>query len=135
MALPDTSHFPKANPGPYERQMGEAISRLLDLFKGHVPDANSNACVAALIGTPDRWSAGHAVFDEVRRRLLTAKTGDPRAEQYTFEETCCQAVYNAKDPPDPFDASSAFFVAGFAFRLARRVGLPADAVVAALLGS
>src|SRR4051812_1347414 len=62
--------------------------------------------------TPDRWSAGHAVFDEVRHRLLGAMKAKDRARecQYGFEESCCQALYNATDPPDPFDPGSAFFV-------------------------
>ena len=55
-----------------------------------------------------------------------------REAQYTFEESCCQALYNASAPRDPFDPSSAFFVAPWAFGLARVVGVPIEAVVGAL---
>jgi hypothetical protein len=114
--------------------MGGFIAGLLRLFAGHVPDPESNARVAELAAAPDRWSAGHAVFDEVRRRQLAATKAEevPRRWQYHFEESCCQAMYNAVNPPDPFDPGSAFFVAPQALGLARVVGMPVEAVVAVL---
>jgi hypothetical protein len=114
--------------------MGGLIAGLLRLFAGHVPDPESNARVAELATAPDRWSAGHAVFDEVRRRLLAAMKAEdkPREWQHHFEESCCQAMYNATNPPDPFDPGSAFFIATQALGLARVVGVPAEAVVAVL---
>jgi hypothetical protein len=130
MAFPDINKFPESHPGPYERQMGGYIAGLLRVFAGCVPDAESNTCVAELAANPSRWSAGHAVFDEVRRRLLATMTDRMRSGQYYFEESCCQAVYNATEPPDPFDPSSAFFVVGQALGLARLVGVPLDAVAA-----
>jgi hypothetical protein len=134
VAFPDIYTFPERHPGPYERQMGDIISRVLRVFAGRVPDTESHARVADLVAAPARWSAGHAVFDEVRRRLLAAlKARDtPRQWQHHFEESCCQAVYNATDPPDPFDPGSAFFVAPQALGLARVVGVPVAEVVAAL---
>src|SRR5262249_54971921 len=97
-----------------------------------VLDAESHASVRELADTPNRWSAGHAVFDEVRRRLLaTIKTKDKSREcQYHFEESCCQAMYNATEPPDPFDASSAFFVVAQALGWARMVKVPLDQAAA-----
>jgi hypothetical protein len=134
MAFPDIHRFPESHPGPYERQMGRSIAALLRLFTGRVPDTESNARVLELGTETTRWSAGHAVFDEVRRRLLAAMSASdgPRVWQHHFEESCCQAVYNATDPPDPFDPSAAFFVAGQAIGLARAVGVPVVAVFAAL---
>jgi hypothetical protein len=134
VTFPDIHTFPESHPGPYERQMGGYIAGLLRVFVGRVPDAESNTRVLELATTPDRWSAGHAVFDEVRHRLLGAMNAEDRARecQYGFEESCCEALYNATDPTDPFDSGSAFFVAGQALGLARTVGVPVDAVVAVL---
>jgi hypothetical protein len=110
--------------------MGQTIAGLLRLFHGRVPDAESAARVAELAATPDRWSAGHAVFREVRRRCLAAVQAKDRARstQYGFEELCCKALYNATGPDDPFDPSSPFSVAGAAVRLARAVGVPVEEV-------
>jgi hypothetical protein len=110
VGFPDINKFPESYPGPYERQMGGYIVGILRVFAGSVPDAESNAAVLALAAAPDRWSAGHAVFDEVRHRLLATTRDKDKARvwQYSFEESCCQAMYNATEPPDPFDPSSAF---------------------------
>ena len=74
------------------------------------------------------------MFNEVRHRLLSAMDANDRSREYHhgFEESCCQALYNATDPPDPFDPGSAFYVAGQALGLARKVGVPVEAVVAVL---
>lgn len=134
MAFPDIHTFPKCHPGPYECQMGQVIARLLQLFNGRVRDAESYARIVELVASPPYWSAGHALFDEVRRRLLAAtKAKDMSREwQHHFEESCCKAVYNASDPHDPFDPGSAFFVVPQAFGLARALGIPDADVVAAL---
>jgi hypothetical protein len=107
MAFPELHGFPTTHPGPYERQMGGFIAALLRLFAGRVPDPESNTRLLELASDPARWSAGHAVFNEVRRRLLAAKKDKdrPREWQHHFEESCCQALYNATDPPDPFGPS------------------------------
>jgi len=134
VAFPDIRTFVKCQPGPYERRMGPVIVRLLRVFDGRVPDVESHARIVELVATPELWSAGHAVFDEVRRRLLAAmKTKDASREwQHHFEETCCQAVFNATDPREPFDPGSAFFVVPQAFGLARAVAVPVADVVSAL---
>jgi len=134
VSFPDIYAFPESATGPYERQMGACIAELLMLFRDRVLDSESNRHVHALAVTPGRWSAGHDVFDEVRRRLLVAQeAGDPRREaQYGFEETCCQAMFNATETNVPFDPSAAFFVAGMAVVLARSVGVPVTEVVAVL---
>lgn len=79
MAFPDIGTFPESDPGPYERQMGRMIAGLLAVFADRIPDSESNARVAELAGNPSRWSAGHAVFNEVRGRLLTAMATKERA--------------------------------------------------------
>jgi hypothetical protein len=134
--FPNIQKFQQSDPGPYERQMGRHIVDLLHLFAGRVPDAESYTCVLELAATPNHWSAGHAVFEEVRRLYLADMgRGDQlRCAQHIFEESCCQALYNAAVPPDPFDPSSAFFVAANALGLARLVGVPLD-VVASVFAS
>lgn len=134
MAFPEIHGFSKSHPGPYELQMGGSIAGLLRLFAGRAPDPECNTRVLELAFEPTRWSAGHAVFDEVRHRLLAAMNAKdgPREWQHLFEESCCQAMYNATDPSDPFDSSSAFFVAGRAMGLARAVGVPVERVVVVL---
>ena len=112
--------------------MGRSIAALLRLFQDRVPDSESAARVAELAATPDRWSAAHAVFDEIRRRLLKVHGDALRARQYAFEEVCCQSLYNAAAPDDPFDASAPFFVASAAFSLAEALGCPTEPVVEAL---
>lgn len=136
MPFPDIEGFPESHPGPYERQMGRIISSLLLLFAGRVPDCESHSRVTELAASPSRWSAGHAVFDELRKRLLAAREAKDRQResQYHFEESCCQAMYNATDPFGPFDPGSAFFVPAQAFGLAFLVGVPTDEVVAVLVG-
>lgn len=133
MAFPNINTFPESHPGPYEQQMGQYIVRLLHLFDGRMPDPESHAHVLELASTPERWSAAHAVFNELRQRLLAAsKSNDEsRERQYCFEESCCQAIYNATVPPDPFDPSSAFFVMAEALDMAKAFGIPLDAIAAA----
>lgn len=134
MGFPDINKFPLSRPGPYEVQMGRFIVGLLRLFVGRVADTESNTHVLALASKPTHWSAGHAVFDEVRRRLLAAtKAKDPPSEsQYAFEESCCKAIYNASDPQDPFDSCSPFFVVPQAISLARVMGIPIETIVTLL---
>jgi hypothetical protein len=137
VAFPDIHEFPESDPGRYERAMGRIIAALLGLFGGRVPDSESNARVSELANTPGRWSASHAVFDEVRRRLLASTDAEDKLRewQYYFEESCCKAMYNAADPPDPFDSGTAFFLAGEAIGLARAAGVPVEKVVAVLTGT
>jgi hypothetical protein len=131
MAFPDVRGFPTSHPGPYELRMGGLIAALLRSFAGRVPDPESNTRVLELASDPTRWSAGHAVFDEVRRRLLAAMKAEdgPREWRHHFEESCCQAMSNATDPPDPFDPGSACFVAGRAIGLARAAGVPVERII------
>ncbi len=130
MAFPDIHKYPNSYPGPYERQMGIFVVGLLGLFTSRMLDTESNNAVLQLVATPSRWSAAHAVFDEIRSRLLAAVASKDKLRecQYHFEESCCQAVYNATCPIDAFDPASAFFVVGHALGLARMIGIPVDAV-------
>lgn len=132
MAFPEIRDFPTSHPGPYERGMGRTIAVLLRLFRDRVPDSESASRVAELADTPDRWSAAHAVFDEIRGRLLNAEGDPPRTRQYEFEELCCKSLYNATAADDPFDASSPFFVVPAAFGLAEAIGCPTESVLEAM---
>ncbi|MGF1580484.1 MAG: hypothetical protein ACFCD0_14070 [Gemmataceae bacterium] len=55
--------------------MANVIVKLLELFWDYLPDKESSACVLELAQTPGRWSAGHAVFDEIRSRLVDTGIG------------------------------------------------------------
>jgi hypothetical protein len=114
--------------------MGEYIVGLLHLFADHVNDAESNAHITNLVANPTYWSASHASFDEVRSRWLAAERRNDRKRmsQYSFEESCCQATYNAIEPSDPFDASSAFFVVVQAIGFAILAGVPLEELSAVL---
>jgi hypothetical protein len=133
MGFPNIRSFPESHPGPYERQMGRYIVGLLGVFAGSVRDTASQTQILKLAGMPARRSAAQAAFDEVRRRGLTAPAAKDEAQvwQYSFEESCCKAMYNATSPPDPFDPSSAFFVVAQALSLAQAVGIPLDLIAGA----
>jgi hypothetical protein len=108
--------------------MGSTIEALVRLFAGRVPDAESNSRVLEIVSRPDRWSAAHAVFDEIRSRANRC-ANDLQRGQYWFEEVCLQSIYNATEPPDPFDSCSPFFVGGFALSLARTLRIDVTPVV------
>jgi hypothetical protein len=132
--FPDLQQFPRNPPGPYERNMGEQIAGLLGLFQGRVPDATSNAGVLTLAVTPDRWSAGHALFDILYDRLLVAMRARDlvRYLQHELELSCLQSLYNATSTMHKFAPGAPFWIAGAALRLASAVGAPEQAVVAVL---
>jgi hypothetical protein len=129
--FPDVTKFSKGPVGPYERQMGANIAALVQLFQSRVPDSETSSQVLALAKATGNWSAGHAVFDCVRIRLLAADESkdELRQAQYHFEESCLKAIYNATDPKDPFDPSSAYWIASEAIRLARLTSVPIEDVL------
>ncbi|MCA8994943.1 MAG: hypothetical protein KDA69_08030 [Planctomycetaceae bacterium] len=118
-------------PSPYPRQMGASIAALLRLFEGKVPDADSNAFTLELALNDDRWSTGHAFRDVVRGRLL-ATNDKIKSAQYTFEESCLEALYNETQPDDPFDSVSPYWVVPNAIRLAKLVGVPLESLLDAM---
>jgi hypothetical protein len=135
MPFPDITKFPGSPSGPYERDMGRQIFELLRVFNGRVPDSESHQRVLELAASPRFWAAAHAVFDEVRKRMLVAsdQQDHPRILQYELEESCCKAIYNATGALDEFDTCSPFFVVPNALGLARKIGLPLDAVTKVLV--
>jgi hypothetical protein len=118
--------------GPYERQMGGMIHQLLTACSSHAIDPESNAALTAMAASPTTWKAAHAVFDEVRSRLLRVESNDALTAQYAFEEYCAKAMFNATNTDVPFNAVSAFFVVPAALDFAKAVGLDAEIVAAAL---
>jgi hypothetical protein len=135
MPFPNISRFStNPLPSPYARQMGASIAALLKTFHGRVPDRESNSRVLELAVILDRWSAGHALFDEVRSRYLVAEKAkdNVRVAQYSFEESCLQAMYNESDPNDPFDYVSPYWVIPGAIGLARAIGLSVETVLAVM---
>lgn len=138
---PPLTPFPKLDDFPKERvysayapQMAASIAALLRLFDGKVPDAESHACVLELAVTPDSWSAGHAVRDVIRDRLLAAMDANDevRCAQYGFEESCSETLYNEIHPDDPFDTVFPYWVVPSAIDLARLVGVAVEEVLKAM---
>ena len=125
----------------YDVGMQASISKLLQLFREGSPDRETNAWVGELVADRAKWPGAHDLFDLVRDRLLIA-TGDAgrppvpkhridqaRVCQYEFEEVCLKAIFNETDTVRPFDSCSPFWIAGTAIQLARRLGVPVEAVV------
>jgi hypothetical protein len=112
--------------------MGENILALLQLFRGRVPDPETNAWVIDLAADPKKWPGCHAMFSRVRERLLVADTKKDyvRQSQYCFEELCLKSLFNETPTDMPFDSDSPYFVACYAIHLARAVGVPVQVVVA-----
>jgi hypothetical protein len=133
--FPKLDKFPKKRAySAYAPQMAASIAALLRLFEDKVPDAESHACVLELAVNSDRWSAGHAVRDVIRDRLLAATDANDqvRCAQYGFEESCSETLYNEIQPDDPFDTVSPYWVVPNAIGLARLVGVPLEDVLEAM---
>lgn len=115
--------------------MGASIAKLLTLFRGKVPDRETNDYALELVATVDRWSAAHALFDVVRGRYLAAtKLNDHlRTAQYAFEESCLETIYNESSPDDPFDTVAPYWVLPRAIGLARVLGIPVETVLAEMI--
>jgi hypothetical protein len=112
----------ESQPGPYERDMGRRIEKLLVALSPLSRDAEAVEAVRALVADNGRWSAGHAVFDAVRRRYLRVHEDREQlslAHEYAFLEVCAKALYNATRSDAPFDPSSPFWVVPSALAWAR----------------
>jgi hypothetical protein len=114
--------------------MGESILALLQLFRGRVPDPETNGWVTDLAADPQKWPGAHDMFSRVRERLLNADAqNDYVGEcQYCFEELCLKSLYNETDTRAPFDSDAPDFVASSAIHLARAVGVPVQDVIAVI---
>ncbi len=80
------------------------------------------------------WHKGHDLFDRIRDKTLQAEgNGDKVADcQYLFEEVCAQTLYNMSGAPMPFDPDTPFWIIPNALALARRIGIDAALVIAAI---
>jgi hypothetical protein len=116
----------------YEARMQADILAMLELFRGRVPDPETNASVTDLAIDRNRWRLAHDLFDRVRlRNLKTIDSGDRvRQSQYCFEEVCLQSLCNETDTTVPFDSCSPYWVIKNALNLARAIGVPVQDVVA-----
>ena len=82
-----------------------------------------------------RWVQGHAVFDAARRRYLREPRGTPTAAVLNFAELVAKVVYNATDPPGPFDEDSGWYIGPLAFLITKAADDPAlTATVRTALG-
>jgi hypothetical protein len=115
--------------------MADDIVALLELFRGRVPDPETNAWVLALAKDRRKWPDAHRLFDLVRQRTLTAISAKDRDRegQYAFEEICLKSLYNETDALGPFDSDSPHWITKCALGLARGVGLNDQAVLDIIL--
>jgi hypothetical protein len=115
----------------YDMDMQKHIVELLKLFAGCVPDATTNAWVSAIAADPESWPRAHHLFTKDRTRNLAAIStkNELRESQYCFEEVCLKALFNETNTQTPFDSDSPFWIVPCAIELARRAGVPVDAVL------
>ncbi len=120
-------------PSPYGLEVGTSIEALLHLFSNKVPDQESNQQLLALAESK-KWSSAHALWGQVRDRCLRASKSndDIRCQQYRFEESCLETLYNDTDPDDPFDSISPYWVVPSALGLATTLSIPIDDVIIAM---
>jgi hypothetical protein len=116
----------------YEARMQADILALLQLFRDHVPDTETNAWVIEVAGGYANWPKGHDLVHRIRKRNLKAIDSRDyvRECQYCFEEVCLQSLYNETHPRAPFDSCSPYWVIKNAIVLARVVGVPVQEVLA-----
>lgn len=101
-----------------------AVLRLCRARWSPVPAVESVAAVAA---EPARWKEGHGVFGSVRTLTLRedeTPTNRVYAALLYVAEIVAKIIYNATDPPDPFDEDSAGWLASVARSMADVVGDP-----------
>ncbi len=123
----------RKSPSPYGLQVGASIEALLQLFSDAVPDRKSNQQVLKLVKSKD-WTMAHNVRDQVRDRYLCASRSNDeiKCQQYTFEESCLETLYNDTDPDDSFDSISPYWVVPNAISLAKTLAIPIDDVITAM---
>jgi len=126
MRRPDIYSFEKHEPGPYEKQMGLEIASVIKVLQPSSPDREATEIVLELAESVENWTAAHAVFNFIRERLLKIPSEQIEVYeyQYMFLESCCQALYNATDPVESFDPSSAYYVWPHALVFANQVDVP-----------
>jgi hypothetical protein len=123
----------RRTPSPYGLQVGASITALLQLFSKKVPDPKSNQQVLELAKSKD-WTTAHDLRDQVRNRYLRASNSNEKikCQQYSFEESCLETLYNDTDPDDPFDSISPYWVVPSAIGLATTLEIPIDDVITAM---
>ena len=123
----------RQTPSPYGLQVGASIAALLQLFSEKVPDRKSNQHVLKLAMSKD-WTTAHDLRDQVRDRYLRASrsNNEIKCQQYSFEESCLETLYNDTDPADPFDTVSPYWVVPNAIGLATTLEIPIADVITAM---
>ncbi|HEY8100244.1 MAG TPA: hypothetical protein VIF82_05785 [Burkholderiaceae bacterium] len=106
------------------------LKALLDLFDEHVPDRESNRLVWKLCDNRKKWMEAHDLHSVLRERnLIAIKEGDKVREcQYCFEEVVAATLFNLTYPEAPFDPDTPYWIIKNALALAKKVGIPVEAV-------
>jgi len=111
--------------------MGASILKLVVLFDKCAPDPDIQTELRTIVSDHNRWLSAHTYREIVRTRMSRTKD-EARLAQYSFTESCLEAIYNETDPDDPFDSVAPFWVVPSAASLAKLVGVSTDAVLRAV---
>jgi hypothetical protein len=128
-------------PGWHPPKMYRQIAALLRLFRGQVPDRQTNAWVTKFATSRDRWPKSLDLAARIRDRLLRAANEGPyhahaaekdpvKVLQYGFEELCIKTLHNETDTSMRYDSCSPYWIVGSAIQLARAVNIPVEKVLA-----
>ncbi len=90
------------------RPTANDIVELLAFFAPHRDDNSTFQKLQAISGDTSRWKKGHALFSEIRVKMLKAdETNNERLQhQYSLDEICAKTLFNMSEPQQPFSAQS-----------------------------
>jgi hypothetical protein len=107
------------------------IEQLVLLFERHCADKNTLTELLALASDAKSWPNAHSLFQRIRQKSLQAQRNSDGLKrcQYDFEEKCAKTLYNLSLSSAPFDSDSPYWIIPGALALARRLGLPDEAIL------
>ena len=130
---------------PHTNETAQAIQEMVQFFLPHCSDQSTLRLLDGLACDDKLWCNAHALFGQIRDKMLRADASDDRLlqEQYSFEEICAKTLFNmsghhdpdCKEFPAPFDADSPFWVLPAAVAFARTLGFDDPCCVSSLLGA
>lgn len=112
--------------------MLQDIRLLIKLFGPHCADTDTFFRLRQMIDDRGTWHQAHNLFQDIRRKTLTAEHAENHAAvtQYMFEEVCAKSLYNLTHSDAPFDADAPYWIVPNALALAKVLGIDTAEVVA-----
>jgi len=109
----------------------------LMFFEGRCKDKETLRKLITLAIDRSRRKAAHALFSEIRNKMLAADKRDDQLAlvQYAFEEICAKTLYNMTGAPAPFDPDSPFWVLPLALELGQMLGTTDAGEISPLLAA